>query len=91
MKATILTALAVGLGLVFFFHRRRLKAAILATGGIYLALTLARLIVLRDEVDRFAELGLVIGVLGAAWLTTNLFTHLLQSRRQRRAPRQRRL
>jgi hypothetical protein len=91
MKATILTALAVGLGLVFFFYRRRLKAAILVTGGIYLALTLARLIALRDEVDRFAELGLVIGVLGAAWLMTNLFTRLLRSRRQRRAPRQRRL
>jgi len=91
MKATILTALAVGLGLVFFFYRRRLKVAILVTGGIYLALTLARLIALREEVDRFAELGLVIGVLGAAWLMTNLFTRLLQSRRQRRAPRQRRL
>jgi hypothetical protein len=91
MKATILTAIAVGLALVFVFYRRRLKAALLVSGGMYLALTLARLIVLRDDVDRFAELGLVIGVLAAIWMMMNLFTRLLQARRQRSAPRDRRL
>lgn len=91
MKATIITAMAAGLALVFFFYRRRLKAALLVSGGMYLALTVARLIVLRDDVDRFAELGLVIGVLAAIWLLTNLFTRLLQARRQRSAPHDRRL
>jgi len=91
MKATILTALTVGLVLVFFFYRRRLKLAILVAGGIYLGLTLGRFILLRDEGDRFAELAVVIGVLGATWLAMNLLTRLLQSRRRRHAPRQRRL
>jgi hypothetical protein len=84
MKSIVITALAIGLGLTFFFYRRRLKLAIVVAGGLYLLLTVARLIVLREEVDRFAELGLALGGLGAVWLVTNLATRLLQRRRSSR-------
>jgi hypothetical protein len=84
MKSIVITALAIGLGLTFFFYRRRLKLAILVAGGLYLLLTVARLIVLREEVDRFAELGLALGGLGLVWLVTNVATRLLQRRRSSR-------
>lgn len=87
MKTLAVTVLAISFGLMFFFYRRRLKLAILVTGGLYLALTAARLIILREEVDRFATLGLALGGFAVVWLLTNLATGFLQRRRQRRAQR----
>lgn len=87
MKPVIVTALAIALGLIFFFYRRRLKLAVLVGGGLYLFLTLIRLIVLREDLDRLTLLGLAIGGLGVFWLVANVVTGLIQRRRQRRAQR----
>ena len=81
MKPLIFTALAIGLGLTFLFYRRRLKLAILVAGGLYLTLTLVRFVVLREEVDRFMDLGLALGAFGLVWLITNLVTRWLSKRR----------
>jgi hypothetical protein len=87
MKSLIITVVALSLGLIFFFYRRRIKLAILVAGSLYVALTIARFIVLREEVDRFMELGLALGGLGVVWLGTNLATRFVEHRRQRRVPR----
>lgn len=80
-------ALALTLGIMFFFYRRRLKLAITVAGSLYLAVTIVRFITQRDEFDRFESLGLAVGCLAALWLVTNLVTGLLQRRRQRRVRR----
>ena len=87
MKSLILTVLVLTFGIMFFFYRRRLRLAIMVTGGLYLVITIGRFVVLREEADRFEQLGLAVGVLAAVWLVTNLVTGLVQRRRQRRARR----
>ena len=87
MKSVIITALAITFGFMFFFYRRRLKLAIMVAGILFASLTAVRLFVMREEVDRFAELGLGLAALGAVWVLTNLVTALLQRRRQRRLRR----
>ncbi len=87
MKSLILTAVLLTFGLMFVFYRRRLKLAIMVAGSLYLVLTVARFVVLREEADRFEQLGLAVGVLAAVWLVTNLITALVQRHRQRGARR----
>ena len=87
MKTAIITALALSLGVMFFFYRRRLKLAIMVTGGFYIVLNLVRLAILHEEVDRFASLGVGLAVLALVWLATNVATGLIQRRRARRARR----
>ena len=87
MKSVIFTVVALSFGLMFFFYRRRLKLAIMVAGVLFAGLTAVRLFVMREEVDRFAELGLGLAALGAVWLLTNFVTALLQRRRQRRLRR----
>lgn len=87
MKPLVAVALALALGLMFFFYRRRLKLAIMVAGSLYLLITLVRLIVLREDLDRLTLLALALGGLGAVWLATNLVTSLIQRRRQREARR----
>lgn len=84
MKWAFFTAMALTLALTFFFYRRRLKLAVLVCGSLFAASTVVRLFIMREEVDRFAELGLGLAVLGGVWLLTNLFTAVLQRRRRRR-------
>jgi hypothetical protein len=87
MKSLIITLVALSLGLIFFFYRRRLKLAILVAGSLYIVLTVIRFIVLREEVDRFMELGLALAGLGAVWLGLNLAIRFVERRRQRSASR----
>ena len=87
MKSLIITVMAIGFGLMFFFYRRRLKLAITVAGVMYIGLTLLRFVFMREEVDRFSELGLVLGSLAALWLVTNLLTRLLERRRRGRVRR----
>jgi hypothetical protein len=82
VKSLLLTVAILLFGLMFFFYRRRLRLAVLVTGGLYLGLTAIRLIVLREEVDRFASLGLAIGGMAAVWLVVNLLTGYVQRRRR---------
>ena len=62
---------------------RRLRLAVLVTGGLYLVVTAVRLIVLREDVDRLTSLGLVVGSLVAVWASVNVITGLLERRRSR--------
>ena len=87
MKSLIITVLAIIFGLMFFFYRRRLKLAIMVAGGMYIGLTAVRFIFMREESDRFSELGLALGCLAALWLVTNLVTRLIARRRRGRARR----
>ena len=87
MKSAIIVALALCFGLVVFFYHRRLKLAVLVAGVLAVLLTAVRLVLLRDDVDRVTELGLVLAVMFGVWLVTNLVTHLLQRYRRRQAPR----
>jgi hypothetical protein len=87
VKSLLILVVAISLGLVFFFYRRRLRLAVLVAGGLYLALTLARFVLLHEERDRFVDLGLALAAMGGIWLLTNLITGLLARRRRRRAER----
>jgi hypothetical protein len=84
VKSLLITAGAVSLVLIFFFYRRRLRFAVTVAAVLYLTVTAARLLILREESDRMTELGLALGGLGLVWLLTNLVTGLLQKRRRRR-------
>lgn len=84
MKWVFFSTLAITLALTFFFYRRRLKIAIIVCGVLLAASTAVRLFVMREEVDRFAELGIGLVILGGVWLITNLVTAALQRRRRRR-------
>jgi hypothetical protein len=83
MKSILLTVVVILFGLTFFFYRRRLKLAVLVTGGLYLVVTAVRLFVLREDVDRLTSLGLVVGSLVAVWASVNVVTGLLERRRSR--------
>jgi hypothetical protein len=76
--------MAITLGLMFFFYRRRLKVALIVCGVLFAGSTAVRLFIMREEVDRFAELGLGLAVLGGIWLLTNVVTGVLERRRRRR-------
>jgi hypothetical protein len=83
MKSVLLTVLIILFGLIFFFYRRRLRVALLVSGGLYLVVTAVRLFVLREDVDRLTSLGLVVGSLVAVWAVVNVVTGLLEHRRSR--------
>jgi hypothetical protein len=83
MKSILVTVLIILFGLTFFFYRRRLKLAILVTGGLYLGVTAVRLVVLREDVDRMTSLALVVASLAAVWGVVNVITGLLERRRSR--------
>ena len=87
MKQILITAIALAFGLMFLFYRRRLKLAVLVAGGLYAVLTAVRLVVMREEVDRFTQLGLALATMGGLWLATNLLTGLLERRRRGRVRR----
>jgi hypothetical protein len=76
--------MAVTLGMMFVFYRRRLKIAVLVCGTLFAVSTAVRLFVMREEVDRFTELGVGLVVLGGVWLLTNVVTGVVQRRRRRR-------
>ena len=89
MKSVIFTILVILFTLMFFFYRRRLKLAFMVAGGLYVGLILIRFVLYAqgDEGERFTDLALILGGLGAVWLVTNVITRLMQRHRQRRARR----
>lgn len=84
MKWVLFTSMAILLVMTFFFYRRRLKVALVVCGVLFAISTAIRLFIMREEVDRFAELGLGLAVLGGVWLLTNVVTGVLERRRRRR-------
>jgi hypothetical protein len=87
VKALIFTILVIVFGLMFFFYRRRLKLAVMVAGGLYLGVIVGRFVFLREEVDRFEQLGLTIGALAGVWLVVNVLTELVRRHRARRVRR----
>jgi hypothetical protein len=81
MKSLVYVVAAVLLLIMLIFYRKRLKLAVLVSGSMYLALIVFRLITRADDTDRFAEIGLALLVLAAAWVAVWLSTRLIEKRR----------
>lgn len=87
VKSAIFVAVAIMLGVMFFFYRRRLKLALVVGGCAFGVLTAVRLVLLRDEVDRLTSLALVVAAMVLIWLLVNVVTETLARRRRARARR----